>query len=79
MCSPPDGQPYAADPRGILRQTMALAEAKGLTVRIGSECEFYLFEADERGGITTRPHDRAGYLDVSPRSTVGRMCAARSA
>jgi len=62
----PDGKPYAADPRGILHQTVALADAKGLTVRIGSECEFYLFEADERGGITTRPHDRAGYLDVSP-------------
>ena len=62
----PDGRPYSADPRGILRQTMALAEDSGLTVRIASECEFYLFEADERGGITTRPQDRAGYLDVAP-------------
>ena len=62
----PDGQPHAADPRGILRQTMELAQQKGLTVRIGSECEFYLFEADERGGITARPQDQAGYLDVSP-------------
>ena len=35
-------------------------------MRIGSECEFYLFEADEQGGITSRPHDHAGYLDVSP-------------
>ncbi|HNW85599.1 MAG TPA: glutamine synthetase family protein [Candidatus Limiplasma sp.] len=62
----PDGQPYPADPRGILRHTMAIAQQKGFTVRIGSECEFYLFEADERGAITTRPQDRAGYLDVSP-------------
>ena len=62
----PDGKPYAADPRGILRQAVELAAERGLTVRIGSECEFYLFEADERGGITMRPHDQAGYLDVSP-------------
>ena len=44
----------------------ALAAERGLTVRIGSECEFYMFEADERGNITTRPQDRAGYMDVSP-------------
>ncbi|MEA4999586.1 MAG: glutamine synthetase family protein [Candidatus Limiplasma sp.] len=62
----PDGTPYAADPRAILKAATALATARGLTVRIGSECEFYLFEADEQGRITNRPHDRAGYLDVSP-------------
>ena len=62
----PDGKPYPGDPRGILKQANALAEAVGLTVRVGSECEFYLFEADEQGHITSRPHDRAGYLDVSP-------------
>jgi len=62
----PDGEPYAGDPRAILRQATELAAQKGLTVRIGSECEFYLFEADEQGNITTRPQDGAGYLDVSP-------------
>ena len=62
----PDGKPYPADPRGILKHATSLAEAAGLTVRIGSECGFYLFEADEQGGITSRPHDHAGYLDVSP-------------
>ena len=62
----PDGKPYAGDPRGILRQATAQAADCGLTVRIGSECEFYLFEADERGNITTRPQDLAGYMDVSP-------------
>ncbi|NLI20498.1 MAG: glutamine synthetase [Clostridiales bacterium] len=62
----PEGTPYPADPRGILREAAQRAEAMGLTVRVGSECEFYLFEADEHGRITPRPHDRAGYLDVSP-------------
>lgn len=61
-----DGKPYAADPRAILKQACALATEQGLTVRVGSECEFYLFEADEQGRITNRPQDHAGYLDVSP-------------
>lgn len=61
-----DGKPYVSDPRAILRQATELAEQKGLTVRIGSECEFYFFEADEQGNITNRPQDWAGYLDVSP-------------
>ena len=62
----PDGTPYAGDPRAILKAATELATARGFTVRIGSECEFYLFEADDQGRITNRPHDRAGYLDVSP-------------
>jgi glutamine synthetase len=62
----PDGKPYVADPRSILREAVDEATAKGLTVRIGSECEFYLFEADEHGNITNRPQDQGGYLDVSP-------------
>ncbi len=62
----PDGRPYAGDPRAILKQATDQAAEKGLSVRIGSECEFYLFEADEQGNITARPQDSAGYLDVSP-------------
>lgn len=62
----PDGTPYEGDPRAILRRATEMAAERGLSVRIGSECEFYLFEADERGGITDRPQDRAGYLDVAP-------------
>ncbi len=62
----PNGAPYAADPRGILRGAVEQAAQRGLTVRVGSECEFYLFEADEKGGITNRTQDSAGYLDVSP-------------
>ncbi len=62
----PDGKPYAADPRAILRAATEEAAERGLTVRIGSECEFYLFEADEHGNITNRPQDMGGYLDVSP-------------
>lgn len=45
---------------------MKRAADKGYVCEIGSECEFYLFELDENGNPTKRPHDRAGYLDVAP-------------
>ena len=41
------------------------AQEEGYTVRIGSECEFYLFELDENGNPTKTPHDFGGYCDVA--------------
>ena len=39
----------------------------GYVCKIGPECEFYLFEADDRGKPTKIPHDEGGYLDFAPR------------
>lgn len=61
-----DGKPFDGDTRGILRRATDVAAGRGYTIRTGAECEFYLFEADEQGRITTRPHDRGSYLDVAP-------------
>lgn len=61
-----DGKPYEGDMRGILRGAKDLANDRGFSIRTGAECEFYLFEADEQGRITSRPHDRGSYLDVAP-------------
>lgn len=61
-----DGRPYENDTRGILRKAKELANDRGYSIRMGAECEFYLFEADEQGRITNRPHDRGSYLDVAP-------------
>ena len=62
----PDGSPFAGDGRHILRQAVSKADAMGYACHIGTECEFYLFQADEEGCPTDRPHDRVGYLDVAP-------------
>jgi glutamine synthetase len=35
-------------------------------MHVAAKCEFYLFEADEKGFITTTPQDKAGYMDVAP-------------
>ena len=61
-----DGKPYENDTRGILRKAKEMANDRGFSIRMGAECEFYLFEADEQGHITKNPHDRGGYLDVAP-------------
>ncbi len=62
----PDGTPFEGDGRYILKNAMLAAQEAGYTVQIGTECEFYLFEADERGNATQIPHDFAGYCDIAP-------------
>jgi len=62
----PDGTPFALDSRAILQAAMQKAKAAGLTVRFGSEYEFYLFKTDGNGCSTGEPLDHAGYMDVAP-------------
>lgn len=61
-----NGEPFDGDGRTLLKKAVARAAGQGFVCEIGSECEFYLFELDEKGNPTKRPHDRAGYLDVAP-------------
>lgn len=62
----PDGTPFAGDGRHLLKQAVAELNALGLTCQVGTECEFYLFELDEKGNPTSIPQDRAGYCDIAP-------------
>lgn len=62
----PDGKPYMGDPRYVLKRTLAEAAEMGLTLRVGAECEFFLFHLDENGMPTTLSHENAGYFDVGP-------------
>jgi glutamine synthetase len=62
----PDGTPFAADTRQLLRQAVGQAAAQGYEFRFGTEMEFYLFKLDERGAPTKEPYDEAGYMDVAP-------------
>jgi glutamine synthetase len=57
----PDGQPAQADPRNVLKRTLAKAADKGFTFYTHPEIEFYLLtNADWRNG-GARPIDQAGY------------------
>ena len=62
----PDGSPFAADTRQLLRQAVDAAAARGYAFRFGTEMEFYLFKLDELGEPTKEPFDSAGYMDVAP-------------
>lgn len=61
----PDGSPFEGDPRQVLRRVLKRAEDMGLRYATGPEPEFFLFQRDEDGAPTLRPHDQAGYFDVS--------------
>ncbi len=61
-----DGTPFEGDCRFILKKAIATAAKYDYKVEIGSECEFYLFELDEKGIPTKKPHDYAGYFDMAP-------------
>ena len=43
------GEPYAGDPRGILRRVMARAKDMGFTFNLGVEPEFYILKQDAAG------------------------------
>jgi len=62
----PDGTPFEGDGRAILQKAVETANNLGYKIEIGSECEFYLFEEDEKGNPTKISHDNAGYFDVAP-------------
>jgi glutamine synthetase len=61
-----DGEPFAGDPRYILRRALKRAREMGYTFNVGPELEFFLLERD--GNVVSRtPHDPAGYFDLGPR------------
>ena len=62
----PDGDPFGGNCRGFLREMNRRFRKLGLTCNVGAECEFYLFENDDRGRPTRVPIDFGGYFDVAP-------------
>lgn len=62
----PDGTPFEGCPRCNLKRIMKEAQKYGYEMNVGPECEFFLFEKDADGNITTTTHDKAGYYDVGP-------------
>jgi glutamine synthetase len=62
----PDGEPFAGDPRYVLKRAMAKAEEMGYVYNTGPELEFFLFRPGPDGELVPlRTHDQAGYFDVS--------------
>lgn len=62
----PDGSPFEADTRTLLRSAVEKAAQQGYAFQFGTEMEFYLFLLDDQGNPTRTPFDHAGYMDVAP-------------
>ena len=62
----PDGTAYPGCPRTALKHVLRAAAARGYSVRVAPEVEFFLFDRDERGRATTHTEDQAGYFDLAP-------------
>jgi glutamine synthetase len=61
----PRGEPFAGDPRFVLRRQVERARKLGYIVNMGPELEFFLFRRGDDGRIEPLPHDQAGYFDFS--------------
>lgn len=62
----PGGTPFPGDPRQVLKQQVARAQALGFEMFVGTEPEFFLFERSASGLGTAVTHDKAGYFDLAP-------------
>jgi len=62
----PEGAPFAGDPRQVLKQQVARAQALGYVMNAGMEAEFFLFRPAPDGGAATLTHDVGGYFDLAP-------------
>ncbi|WP_150306428.1 glutamine synthetase family protein [Planctomonas psychrotolerans] len=65
----PDGQPAVADPRNVLKRTLAKAADRGFTFYTHPEIEFYLLKSSHYGPNGPEPVDSAGYFDNVPGGT----------
>ncbi len=61
----PDGEPFAGDPRYVLRKALQEAEEMGYRFYTGPELEFYLFKESGNGSPAPLPHDEGSYFDIS--------------
>jgi glutamine synthetase len=58
----PEGEPFAADPRHVLRRNLSRASELGFTFYIHPEMEFFLFPSSTE----LRPLDSGTYFDMTP-------------
>ena len=65
----PDGQPAVADPRHVLKRSLAKAADAGFTFYTHPEIEFYLLKSSSFGAEGPEPVDSAGYFDNVPGGT----------
>lgn len=67
----PDGEPFAADPRAVLKRAVLGAGELGYHFRVAAEVEFFLFRSPRLGDpraehyVAAGPADSGGYFDLA--------------
>lgn len=61
-----DGTPFEGDSRYVLKKVLDQAAEMGYSFEVGSECEFYLFQADENGNPSANTEEKGGFFDIGP-------------
>jgi glutamine synthetase len=69
----PDGEPFAGDPRGLLKRKTEETRRRGFIFKVGPEPEFFLFRRNGGDTIHPVPHDVGGYFDFSPNDDAVRV------
>ncbi len=68
----PDGQPFAGDPRAVLKRAVAQATQMGFCYNTGPELEFFLLKPHPDGSlIPPVTYDRASYFDAPSDTAAG--------
>ncbi len=62
----PEGEPFAGDPRRVLKKVQQQVEEMGYCFEVGPECEFFLFDMDDSGRPSTQTDENAGYFEMGP-------------
>jgi glutamine synthetase len=65
----PDGRPFEADPRYVLRRNLKRAADLGYTFYVSPELEFFYF----RNSQSPEPLDEGGYFDMTPLDLAGDL------
>jgi glutamine synthetase len=67
----PAGEPFAGDPRHVLKRALEQAAARGYVYNCGPELEFFLFRNGDDGAPRCEPQDEGGYFDYSTDGAIG--------
>lgn len=62
----PDGSPFGGDSRHALRRVLEQAAELGLTMQVGAEIEFFLFQEGSDPRQPPVPLDQGSYFDLTP-------------
>jgi glutamine synthetase len=69
----PDDQPFAGDPRSLLKSTLQKLNERGWIYNVGPEPEFFLFRRNGPDTIHPVPHDVGSYFDFSANDDAVRV------